>query len=48
VFDLASEMLFFSFGFQPMHAGGLSGRDQASSPADAFDFEIASPPRSSC
>jgi hypothetical protein len=31
-----------------MHAGGSSGRDQAPSPADAFDSELALPPRSSC
>jgi hypothetical protein len=31
-----------------MHAGGSSGRDQVSSPADVFDSGIASPPRSSC
>jgi hypothetical protein len=31
-----------------MHAGGSSGRDQAPSPADAFDSGLASPPRSSC
>jgi hypothetical protein len=31
-----------------MHAGGSSGRDQAPSPADAFDSGIASLPRSSC
>jgi hypothetical protein len=41
-------LLFFSFGFQPMHAGGSSGRDQAPSPTDAFDSGLASPPRSSC
>jgi hypothetical protein len=31
-----------------MHAGGSSGRDRVSSPADVFDSGIASPPRSSC
>jgi hypothetical protein len=47
---LVSEMLFFflSFGFQPMHAGGSSGRDWVPSPADVFDSGTASPPRSSC
>jgi hypothetical protein len=48
VFDLASEMLLFSFCFQPMLAGGSSGHDRAPSPADAFDSGIASPPCSSC
>jgi hypothetical protein len=42
-------MLFFLyFGFQPMHAGGSSGRDRVPSPVDMFDSEIASPPRYSC
>jgi hypothetical protein len=41
-------MLFFlSFGFQPMHAGGLSGRDQASSPVNIFDSGASSPPHPS-
>jgi hypothetical protein len=31
-----------------VHAGGSSGRDQAPSPANAFDSGLASPPRSSC
>jgi hypothetical protein len=31
-----------------MHAGGSSGRDRVSSPADVFDSGIASLPRSSC
>jgi hypothetical protein len=31
-----------------VHAGGSSGRDQVPSPADVFDFRVASPPRSSC
>jgi hypothetical protein len=45
-----SEMLFFFFllGFQPVHAGGSSGRDRASSPVNMFDSGTASPPRSSC
>jgi hypothetical protein len=38
VFGLAFEMLLstFSFAFQPMRAGELSGRGQAPSYADAF------------
>jgi hypothetical protein len=44
-----SEMLFFlSFGLQPMHADGSSGRDQVPSPIDVFDSGVASPPRSAC
>jgi hypothetical protein len=45
-----SEMLFFFFllGFQPMHAGGSSGRDRASSHVNMFDSETVSPPCSSC
>jgi hypothetical protein len=39
---------FLSFGFQPMHAGGSSGRDRVPSPVHMFDSGIASPPRSSC
>jgi hypothetical protein len=31
-----------------MHAGGSSGHDRVSSPADVFDSGIASPPCSSC
>jgi hypothetical protein len=31
-----------------MHAGGSSGRDRVSSPADMLDSEIASPPHYSC
>jgi hypothetical protein len=38
----------FSFGLQPMRAGGSSGRDQAPSPADAFDSKVSSPSRHSC
>jgi hypothetical protein len=38
----------FSFGLQPMRAGGSSGRDQAPSPADAFDSKVLSPSRRSC
>jgi hypothetical protein len=37
-----------SFGFQPMHAGGSSGRDRVPSPVNMFDSGIASPRRSSC
>jgi hypothetical protein len=49
VFGLASEMLFssFSFAFQPMRAGGLSGHGQAPSSADAFDSGALSPPHPS-
>jgi hypothetical protein len=37
-------MLFFlSFGFQPMHAGGLPGRGRASSPVNIFDSGASSP-----
>jgi hypothetical protein len=38
----------FSFGLQPMRAGGSSGRDQAPSPADAFNSKVLSPSRHSC
>jgi hypothetical protein len=31
-----------------MHAGGSSGRDRASSPANIFDSEASSPPHPSC
>jgi hypothetical protein len=50
MFSLASEMLLssFSFAFQPMRAGELSGRGQVPSSADAFDFGALSPPRPSC
>jgi hypothetical protein len=42
-------MLFlFSFGFQPMHAGRLLGRDRASSPVNIFDSGASSPPHPSC
>jgi hypothetical protein len=46
---LASEMLLssFSFAFQPMRAGELSGHGQAPSSADAFDSGASSPPRPS-
>jgi hypothetical protein len=40
--------LFLSVGFQPVHAGGSSGWDRASSPANMFDSEASSPPRPSC
>jgi hypothetical protein len=39
---------FLSVGFQPVHAGGSSGRDRASSPANMFDSGACSPPRPSC
>jgi hypothetical protein len=46
---LVSEMLFFlSFGFQSMHAGGLPGRDRASSPVNIFDSGASLPPHPSC
>jgi hypothetical protein len=50
VFGLASEMLLssFSFAFQPVRAGKLSGRGQAPSSADACDFGISSPSRPVC
>jgi hypothetical protein len=49
LFDIAFEMLFFlSFGFQPIHAGGSSGRDQATSPVNVFNSGALSPPRHSC
>jgi hypothetical protein len=50
MFGLASEMLLssFSFVFQPMRAGELSGHGQAPSSADAFNFGASSPPRPSC
>jgi hypothetical protein len=50
MFGLASEMLLssFSFIFQPMRAGELSGRGQAPSSADAFNSGASSPPRPSC
>jgi hypothetical protein len=38
----------FSFAFQLMRAGELSGRDQAPSSADAFDSGASSPIRPSC
>jgi hypothetical protein len=41
-------MLFFPFGFQPVRAGGSSRRDQAPSPADAFDSRVLSTSRRSC
>jgi hypothetical protein len=50
VFGLASEMLLssFSFAFQSVRAGELSGRGQAPSSADAFKSGASSPPRPSC
>jgi hypothetical protein len=50
VFGLASEMLLFSFSFafQPMRAGELSGHGQAPSSADAFDSGASLPPHPSC
>jgi hypothetical protein len=41
-------MLLFSFGFQPIRAGGSLGRDQAPSHADAFDSRVLSPSCCSC
>jgi hypothetical protein len=38
----------FSFAFQPMGAGELSGPGQAPSSADAFDSVASSPPHPSC
>jgi hypothetical protein len=38
----------FSFGLQPMHADGSSGRDQVPPHVDVFDSRVASPPRSAC
>jgi hypothetical protein len=38
----------FSFAFQPMRAGELSGCGQAPSSADAFDSGASSPPCPSC
>jgi hypothetical protein len=40
--------LFLSVGFQPVHTGGSSGRDRASSPANMFDSGASLPPRPSC
>jgi hypothetical protein len=50
VFDLVSEMLLFflSFGFQPIHVGGSSGHDRATSPVNIFDSGASLPPRPSC
>jgi hypothetical protein len=50
MFGLASEMLLssFSFAFQPVRAGELSGRGQAPSSVDAFDSGVSSPPRPVC
>jgi hypothetical protein len=39
---------FFSFGLQPMRAGGSSSRDQAPSPVDVFDSKVSLPSRCSC
>jgi hypothetical protein len=41
-------VFFFLLGFQPVHAGGWSGRDRAPSPINMFNSGTASPPRSSC
>jgi hypothetical protein len=38
----------FSFAFQPVRAGKLSGRGRAPSSADAFDFGVSLPPRLVC
>jgi hypothetical protein len=50
VFGLASEMLLssFSFAFQHVRAGDLSGPSQAPFSADAFDFGVSSPSRPVC
>jgi hypothetical protein len=50
MFGLASEMLlsFFSFAFQPVRAGDLSGRGQAPFSADAFDSGVSLSPRPVC
>jgi hypothetical protein len=39
---------FLSFGFQPIHAGGSSGRDRASFSVNIFDSGASSPPHPSC
>jgi hypothetical protein len=38
----------FLFGFQPIHAGGSSGRDRATSPVNVVDSGASSPPCPSC
>jgi hypothetical protein len=50
VFGLASELFLssFSFAFQPVRAGKLSGRDRAPSSTDALDSGVSSPPRPVC
>jgi hypothetical protein len=50
MFGLASKMLLssFSFAFQPVRAGELSGRGQAPFSADALDSGVLSPPRPVC
>jgi hypothetical protein len=50
MFGLASEMLLssFSFVFQPMRAGKLSGCGRASSSDEAFNSGVSSPPRPIC
>jgi hypothetical protein len=50
VFGLASELFLssFSFAFQPVCAGKLSGHDRAPSSADALDSGVSSPPRPVC
>jgi hypothetical protein len=50
MFDLVFEILLFflSFGFQPIRAGGSSGRDRATSPVNIFDSGASSPPHPSC
>jgi hypothetical protein len=50
VFGLANELFLssFSFAFQPVRAGKLSGRSRAPSSADALDSGVSSPPRPVC
>jgi hypothetical protein len=50
MFGLASELFLssFSFAFQPVRAGKLSGRSQAPSSADALDSRVLSPPHPVC
>jgi hypothetical protein len=50
VFGLASELFLssFSFAFQPVRAGKLSGHGRAPSSADALDSGVSSPPRPVC
>jgi hypothetical protein len=41
-------VLFPSFGFRPAHAGGSPNRGRGLPPANVFDSDDPSPPRSSC